>query len=351
MHRSPKISIVTICYNQEKYIRQAIDSFLMQKTDFEFEIVVADDASTDKTQDILREYRDLHPNVFNLILRRKNIGAVKNSIEALKAAKGEYIALCEGDDYWTDELKLHKQAEFLDNHPSYALCFHPVKVFFENNKEKPFNYPEVHSDSEFSIPGLLKQNFIQTNSVMYKKLNYEKLPTNILPLDWYLHLYHAKKGDIGFINEVMAAYRRHAGGLWWGSHSDRTAFWNKYAVSHMALYIEFLKLYGGHKPYRNIIYSVISKWFEDSVKVGQKTSDELLLKIFQTFPKDIATMIVYLSREIQQKNHEIYSLKHTVEQKDNDMEELRNQIKMIKSSRVWKARNYAAKIIKGKRAV
>src|SRR5437868_6479884 len=114
---------------------------------------------------------------------------------------------------------------------------------------------------------------------MNKKQNNKKQPTTKFPLNCNFNFNHPKKGNIGFINEVMAAYRRHSGGLWWGSHSDRTAFWNKYAVSHMALYIEFLKLYGGHKPYRNIIYSVISKWFEDSVKAGKKTSDELLVKI------------------------------------------------------------------------
>ena len=114
-----KLSVGILTYNQEKYIRQCLDSVLMQKVDFDYEIVVGDDASTDGTQDILRDYAKHYPGKFVLLLGEKNEGISMNYKKVLTACKGEYVALCEGDDYWTDMTKLQKQVDFLENHPDY----------------------------------------------------------------------------------------------------------------------------------------------------------------------------------------------------------------------------------------
>lgn len=256
--KTPKVSIVCITYNQEKYIGETLESFVTQKTDFEFEAIIADDCSTDGTAKIIRQYAKKYPGIIKPTLRSKNVGVGNNLLGALTAAKGKYIALCEGDDFWTDPNKLQLQADFLDKNPSCAMVFHPVRVFFENNEEEESIYPQTKDTAVFTTEELLKTNFIQTNSVMYRGQNYKNLPTNILPLDWYLHLYHAQFGKIGFIDRVMSAYRRHPGGLWWDSYKDLDEIWKKYGINHVRLYAELLKIYGGNLGYKDIIDNHIS---------------------------------------------------------------------------------------------
>ena len=132
MSKRPLVSVVSITYNQEKFIREALEGMVLQKTNFDFEIIVADDASTDATAAIIQEYADAYPGLIKPVLRKKNLGAIANSLSSLRLARGKYLALCEGDDYWTDENKLQKQVDFLEAHQDYALCFHPVRVFFDD---------------------------------------------------------------------------------------------------------------------------------------------------------------------------------------------------------------------------
>lgn len=128
-------------HNQAGYARQAFDSFLDQQTDFPVEIIVADDASTDATPAIIREYAERYPHVFRPIFRTENLGLNGNLTGALSAARGEYVALCEADDYWIDPLKLSKQVAFLDRHPKTTVCFHPVRVIWEDGHAKDSKFP------------------------------------------------------------------------------------------------------------------------------------------------------------------------------------------------------------------
>ena len=118
------VSIVCITYNHEPYLRDALDSFLMQKTNFPIEIILAEDCSTDGTRKICEEYATKYPETIKYIYRDQNVGYNENEYEAMSAASGKYIAYCEGDDYWTDPLKLQKQVDFLETHPDYAVCWH-----------------------------------------------------------------------------------------------------------------------------------------------------------------------------------------------------------------------------------
>lgn len=122
------VSVVVLTYNHARFIRQALDSILMQKTDFRFEILVGDDASSDGTQEILRDYQRRYPERFRLWLREQNLGCTHNSYELLVSAQGDYIAACEGDDYWTDPNKLQKQFDFLEAHPEYVGCAHDCLI-------------------------------------------------------------------------------------------------------------------------------------------------------------------------------------------------------------------------------
>ena len=128
----PLVSIVCITYNHEQYLRQALEGFLMQECDFPYEIVLAEDCSTDGTREICREYAAKYPKIINYIWSENNVGAVENEARAIRAAKGKYIALCEGDDYWTDSKKLQMQVGFMESHPEYSVTFHRYKIHYED---------------------------------------------------------------------------------------------------------------------------------------------------------------------------------------------------------------------------
>jgi len=284
MSKAPKVSIVCVTYNQEKYIRQTLEGFIAQKTDFDFKIIVADDCSTDSTPAIIEQYAKAHPGLFEPILRRKNIGVLANFVDALRAATGEYIALCEGDDYWTDPKKIQKQAEFLDRNKQFALCFHPVKVVFENHEAKDYISPDPKDGRNFTTEELLRRNFIQTNSVMYRRQTYKDMPADIMPVDWYLHLYHAQFGEIGFIDEVMSVYRRHADGVWWESYRDVDKIWRKHGLAWLSLYIEILKLYKGEVRYKDITEGAVITSFNKLVEIDRKYGEKLLEQALKAFP-------------------------------------------------------------------
>jgi glycosyltransferase involved in cell wall biosynthesis len=239
-----KVSILCITYNHEKFIKQALESFIMQKTNFDFEVIIGEDCSTDNTREIIKEFEKKYPNIIKPIYREKNLGAMANFVDILCKAEGNYIALCEGDDFFIDENKLQVQADFFDNNPEYSVCFHPVKVFFENGEREEHIFPKVEDFGEFCLEELLKNNFIQTNSVMYRKRScYKNIPQNIMPGDWYLHSYHAEFGRIGFIDKVMATYRKHEGGIWWNAYKDMDELLKKYGIEHLRTYVELLKIF------------------------------------------------------------------------------------------------------------
>ena len=219
---NPLVSILCVTYNHKDYIAQALDSFLMQKTNFKFQVIVGDDCSTDGTTDILKEYAKKYPDIIKPIFREKNIGATKNSLEVYSNAKTPYVAICEGDDYWIDEYKLQKQVDFLETHPDYSICFHPVKVVydgfdFEKTDEIYPTQKMIESGTTFEL--LLKANFMCTNSIMcrsiFRNAKYEDcVPKDAQPGDWFISLLHAKEGKIKMLPEIMAVYRRHPQGVW-----------------------------------------------------------------------------------------------------------------------------------------
>lgn len=226
-----KLSVICLTYNHAEFIRQALEGFVMQQTDFPFEVIVHDDASTDGTADIIREYANKYPKIIRPVFQVQNqwsqgCSIVKKFIAPL--VRGEYVALCEGDDYWTNPLKLQKQADFLEANPDYSLCFHPVVVHWDDRRERDSRYPGENQVRKFDFKTLLKQNFIATNSVLYRwrfrRDDVSLIADGVLPGDWFLHLLHAQVGKIGFLPEVMAVYRRHQGGIWTGSGKDDTWF-------------------------------------------------------------------------------------------------------------------------------
>ncbi|GHV57444.1 hypothetical protein FACS189460_4020 [Deltaproteobacteria bacterium] len=240
-----KLTIVSTTYNHAPYIAQALDSWVSQKTDFPFQVLIADDCSTDGTTDIIRDYAARYPEIIKPVFRDQNLGPVKNGPDLMARIDTEYVAICEGDDFWLDPLKLQKQVDFLETHPECALCFHPVRIFYEDGSKPDEIYPSPDyrfNRSKLILADLLQHNFIQTNSVVFRwrfraGLNYSDLiPDDILPQDYYLHLIHGETGEIGFLDEVMSAYRRHANGLWRGHDLRQIDFLNAYGLMCLNFY-------------------------------------------------------------------------------------------------------------------
>lgn len=213
----PILSIACITYNQEQYIRQCLDGFLIQKTNFPYEIVIHDDASTDRTQAIILEYCEKYPNLFRPILQKENKYKEGKGILArfvFSECKGKYIALCEGDDYWTDPLKLQKQVDFLESHSDFVMVSHDYDVFlqsltkYENNKN---THRKVYTLSDL-ISGFWPA---QTLTVVFKKdaiLSYGNFQGGDVALFYFL----LKSGKGFFIDDNMATYRIHDSGVWGG---------------------------------------------------------------------------------------------------------------------------------------
>lgn len=214
---APKVSVYCITYNHGPFIAQALDSFLAQRTNFEFEIVVGDDASHDDTQAILLDYQRRFPEKIRLLLSETNRGAIHNFIDVYHACRGEYMATCEGDDYWTDPLKLQKQADFLDAHPDFSMVFHNAEVRFDHNEEPPY-YLNQNQKPIVTIEDLIGEKetwFMATASIMLRKTFLPVLPEWIRESksgDIPLNILLAQRGPIGYLDEVMSVYRKHGGG-------------------------------------------------------------------------------------------------------------------------------------------
>lgn len=221
--KKPLISISCITYNHEKYIADALDSFLMQKTDFDFEILIHDDASTDGTANIIREYEKKYPNIIKVIYQTEN--QFKNGTKRMfytfndSRATGKYIALCEGDDYWTDEYKLQKQVNYMEQNPKCSMCIHSADLVdgnrkYQGQKIRPYKESRIVSTDDLIIGG---GGFCATASIMYCKKEVEDLPNFFFEAhvgDFPLQLILASKGQVFYIDEVMCAYRIGIEGSW-----------------------------------------------------------------------------------------------------------------------------------------
>lgn len=252
--KTPKVSILCVTYNQEKYIEQALESFVNQVTDFEFEVLVDDDCSTDGTQEIIRRFETKYPNIIKPTYRSKNVGVYINGREIYFKAKGKYVCLCQGDDFFCDNHKLQLQANFLDKNPDYSICFHPTKIFYEDKSQADSIFPELRDPDSFTIELLLRRNFMGCNSVMYVRRDDFSLPENIAPDDYYIHLYNAQFGKIGFINQTMSCYRVHSEGVWYASHNEKENLFKHYGDKQLKLFEEVLKMFGDNKNYANIVF-------------------------------------------------------------------------------------------------
>ncbi len=250
----PLVSVCMITYNHEDYISQAIEGVLMQQTNFPIELVIGEDCSTDRTRDICLEYQKKYPNIIRLLLPEKNIGMVHNFIITLTACKGKYVALCEGDDYWTDLKKLQKQINFLETNSIYSACCHNVKVIDQIKKNNYSMWP-WNEERDFFLQDLALSNKISTLSLVFRNnqdnnfflhevfKNYPNSPIG----DYILNLYLAKKGKIKYFPQEMGVYRIHSN----SNYSTLVYDKNKYSL----LLLNWIQL-----------LISLSKYFEGKIK-------------------------------------------------------------------------------------
>lgn len=270
------VSVCCITYNHEKYVRECLNGFAMQKTNFNYEILIYDDASTDKTQDILKEFQTKYPEKVKLFLAKENQykkgangkGGFRKALCPL--ISGKYVAFCEGDDYWIDPYKLQKQVDALESNPNCTFCAHRVKVENQNEKKHLF------------IPGFRLQSgvisaerwreylkydmFVHTSSFMLKgdvarryaedRASYiDKLPIG----DLFFQLRCAEEGDMFFIDEVLSCYR-----LWTvGSWSNRTLE-NK--NSRKKFFEKMIASFEEYNEYTNYKYN---DFFSERIKISK----------------------------------------------------------------------------------
>jgi glycosyltransferase involved in cell wall biosynthesis len=220
-----KISVCVPTFNHEAYIGQMIEGALRQQTTFDFEIVIGDDGSTDHAPAIIQQYADLYPHLIRAYIHPQNLGPTEpaefagrnNVLFLLKACQGQYVALCEGDDYWTDPLKLQKQVDFLDAHPQYAICHHNMQVMYEDGSPSHFFNTDTQKITS-TIEDILEDRwFIATASLVYRNV-FKDTPfaawhSHAASGDWALVIQLAAQGLIHYIPEAMGVYRKHRGGL------------------------------------------------------------------------------------------------------------------------------------------
>ena len=216
----PLISIICITYNHENYIRDALDSFLMQDCKYPYEIVIHDDCSTDKTAQLIKEYEKKYPTLIRAMYQSVNQysqGVAINDTFSYPRAQGKYIAYCEGDDYWIDPKKLEKQAEYMEAHPECSLCFHSVKDVRPDKSlidiYQPFENSQIVSmmDLALSFRTYTFASFMyRTDYILNPPDFYTKCPVGDVPLLWLM----SSKGNVYFFKEVMGCYRKGVSGSW-----------------------------------------------------------------------------------------------------------------------------------------
>jgi glycosyltransferase involved in cell wall biosynthesis len=218
MKQYPRVSVCMITYGQEKFIAEAINGVLMQECDFEVEFIIANDCSPDKTDEIIQKIIDNHPKSswIKYIKHDENIGMMPNFIFAMQQCKGEYIALCEGDDYWTDPLKLQIQVDFLNKNPQYVIHSSCAEIVSDDESNGTV-FGIKNGDIFFSLVDFYTQNNLITGSAIFKniELDWPVFSKDIVFGDWFLYVMLLKETGLKvcITDDVFSVYRIHNGGV------------------------------------------------------------------------------------------------------------------------------------------
>jgi glycosyltransferase involved in cell wall biosynthesis len=214
-----KANVILITYNQEKDIAQALESILAQETSFEFDIIVADDCSTDKTPEIIRSYAEKSEVKFTFLQGTHNLGYIRNYQRAFSACTGDYIAIMEGDDYWNKSNHLQNHVDFLERFPESSMSFNRhVRLFVEQNREEIFDWPSDNDYEFITTEDLALGNRIGNLSCcMFRGRLIRDVDSLLFDMeiaDWMLGMYMGQFGVLLYLKEVTSVYRIHNKGQW-----------------------------------------------------------------------------------------------------------------------------------------
>lgn len=218
-NRSCLVSVLCTAYNHEEYIRSALEGFVNQKTDFGYEVLINDDASTDKTAEIIREYEEKYPDIIRPIYQQENqfskgIGYLYENL-FFPQARGKYLAFCEGDDYWTDDTKLQQQADFMEAHPDYSACVHNTLLHYCDGSlpDQPLIPPAQDRDLGFEqlihgpVASYHTSSLFARKDIITQRPDYYYVATSYGFADYAWCLLLGMEGKIHFIDKLMSVYR------------------------------------------------------------------------------------------------------------------------------------------------
>ena len=283
------VSIQCITYNQERYIRDCLEGFVMQQTNFRFEAIVHDDASTDGTAAIVREYAEKYPEIIKPILETENQyskgdGSLRRIMDG--SSKGKYIAFCEGDDYWIDPLKLQKQVDFLESHPEYSMCWTDACQEEPNGERSPYNrYPE---SCQSPMEDIIEKGggFIATCSIMVRREVRTEMPTEARnwPVgDYPMQMWGGWVGKVWYIKDQTCVYLFMAQGSWTSTRCNQTnpeVFLKLYNNEHPMMeafnklteykYNETFERYAARVSYNQLLYAHAYHLMKPYLKLRRK---------------------------------------------------------------------------------
>lgn len=256
--QNPVVSVGVTTFNHEAYISGTIEGVLMQKTEFPIELVIGEDCSTDKTREIVLDYQSKHPKTIRVLVSERNVGAMRNYFRTMNTCRGKYLALCEGDDYWTDPDKLRKQVAFLNDNTEYSMCSHAVETVFLGGVQphKPFVEPLKSATFEEIVD---RGRFIPTPSIVSRSTALPELPAWFLNLSTG-HLPHiymvTQSGKNYHFDEVMAVKRKHPKGITQDPIWSAKAKQNK--LENLVYFYRKLNVWSGYKN-KKVVYREIAK--------------------------------------------------------------------------------------------
>lgn len=282
----PKLNVLTLTKNHAPFLADCIESVLAQQTHFPVHHIIVDDVSSDGTQAILYDYAAKYDSITPLFMPPDRPSG-ENVRALFRACHSPFVALCDGDDYFTDPYKLQKQVDFLKNNQTCGMCFHPVKIVYEDGTERSRIYPQREllprgQRPLYYLADLLKCNFIQTSSVVYRWRFSEDLPGwfegDLVPGDWYWHLLHAEVGKIGFLEDVMSVYRRHRKALFYTAETESSSIGHRlqYGMAELRFYDVTNRHFG--RRYERAILCFTNNVLADFMQYYLQTGDNCLLK-------------------------------------------------------------------------
>jgi glycosyltransferase involved in cell wall biosynthesis len=286
-----KVSVCITTYNHRPFIAQALDGVLCQQVDFDYEILLGEDDSSDGTRHIAEEYAARHPNRIRLFLHdRKDVLYIdgrptgrRNFVNNIEQAHGDYIALLDGDDYWTDPRKMQKQVDFLDRHPQTAICFHAAQGMNLADPDQDYVLRPPGRQSFYTLRDLVRENMVPSCAVMFRRGLFGAFPDWFFKTstgDWPLHVLNAMHGNLGYLDEVMAVYRIHPGGVWMGWPLAKRLQGVINSCREVALHLPTEE----RKILEKKIFGVSLKLANELLRLGERSRAQTLLQMDRAIP-------------------------------------------------------------------